>query len=116
VFVAEHAPMRRLDTDITRDVGFYTMVARTGERPTTVTEVRREPATEEVADVLGVEVGAEVVVRARVMGTEEQPLVSLATSYFPTWVVEQARTLPTRPSADCPSGCAKPSVRRTART
>lgn len=82
-----------LSDDIVRAEGFYSMVTRQGETPDTKTEVRREGASEEVADALGVEVGSEVVVRARRMGTEEHPLVSLATSYFPLWVVEAAPNL-----------------------
>jgi GntR family transcriptional regulator len=93
VFVLKPKGLRRLSDDIVRAEGFYTMVSRQGEKPTTKTEVRREPATEEVAEALGVELGAEVVVRARLMGTEEHPLVSQATSYFPTWVVERAPNL-----------------------
>jgi GntR family transcriptional regulator len=93
VFVQRPKSLRRLSDDIVTAEGFYTMVTRQGDRPTTKTEVRREPATEEVADTLGVEVGAEVVVRARLMGTAEHPLVSMATSYFPLWVVEAAPNL-----------------------
>lgn len=93
VFVTEQTGLRRLSTDITTGVGFYSMTARTGEQPTTVTTVRREPASEEVAQGLGVDPGTQVVVRHRVMGTEAHPLVSLATSYFPEWVVDQAPNL-----------------------
>jgi GntR family transcriptional regulator len=93
VFVERPTGLRRLSDDMVKAEGFYSMVQRQGEQPTTVTEVRREPATVEVANELGVEVGAEVVVRARVMGTDKHPLACLATSYFPTWVVEQAPNL-----------------------
>jgi GntR family transcriptional regulator len=93
VYVTEQTGLRRLSTDITTGVGFYSMTARSGERPTTVTEVRREAASEEVAQGLGVDPGTEVVVRHRVMGTEEHPLVSLATSYFPVWVTDAAPNL-----------------------
>jgi GntR family transcriptional regulator len=92
-FVVKPKGLRRLSDDIVAAEGFYTMVARSGERPTTKTEVRREGASEEVANALDVELGEEVTVRARLRGTEEHPLVSLATSYFPTWVVEAAPNL-----------------------
>jgi GntR family transcriptional regulator len=93
VFVRKPEGLRRLSDDIVRSEGFYTMVSRHGEKPTTKTEVRREPASEEVADALGVELGEEIIARARLMGTEEHPLVSIAISYFPAWVVEAAPNL-----------------------
>lgn len=93
VFVQKPKGLRRLSDDMVKAEGFYSMVQRQGERPTTVTTVRHEPASEEVADALGIEVGAEVVVRARIMGTDTHPLACLATSYFPAWVVEQAPKL-----------------------
>jgi GntR family transcriptional regulator len=93
VFVAEQLPVRRLSTDITTGRGFYTMLDRIGKQPATRTTVERGPASEEVADALGVEVGEEVVIRARVLGTEGDPPVGLATSYFPVWVAEAAPKL-----------------------
>jgi GntR family transcriptional regulator len=94
VFVTEPpAALRRLDTDIVTAEGFYSMLARTGKQPATRTTVRREPATDEVADWLGVEAGTEVVVRDRVLRAEGGPPVGLATSYFPVWVVEAAPNL-----------------------
>jgi hypothetical protein len=53
---------------------------------------------------------------ARVMGTEEHPLVSLATSYFRTWVVEQAPNLADPNISGPPSGCGKRLTRRTQTT
>jgi GntR family transcriptional regulator len=93
VFVAEHATLRRLSTDITEARGFYSMLDRMGKQPATVTEVSRGPATEEVADWLGVPVGEEVVIRARILRTEGDPPTGQAISYFPTWVVEAAPKL-----------------------
>jgi GntR family transcriptional regulator len=93
VFVADQLPVRRLSTDITEARGFYSMLDRIGKQPATRTTVERGPASVEVADQLQVEVGAEVVIRARVLGTEGDPPVGLATSYFPVWVVEAAPKL-----------------------
>jgi len=64
VFVREAPPeLRRLDTDITTADGFYAMLARTGRQPATVTTVSRGPASDEVAEWLGIEPGDEVVIR-----------------------------------------------------
>jgi GntR family transcriptional regulator len=92
VFVAEPT-QRRLSTDITEGRGFYTMLDRTGRQPATETTVTRGPASEEVADALGIPVGEEVVIRARILRTEGQPPTGSAVSYFPTWVVEAAPNL-----------------------
>jgi GntR family transcriptional regulator len=92
-FVADQLPVRRLSTDITEARGFYSMLDRIGKQPATRTTVERGPASVEVADQLQVEVGAEVVIRARVLGTEGDPPVGLAMSYFPVWVVEAAPKL-----------------------
>jgi GntR family transcriptional regulator len=91
--VADQLPVRRLSTDITEARGFYSMLDRIGKQPATRTTVERGPASVEVADQLQVEVGEEVVIRARVLGTEGDPPVGLATSYFPVWVVEAAPKL-----------------------
>lgn len=48
----------------------------------TEVDVRTEPADEEVATVLGLEPGAPVLVRDRVMYADDEP-VQLAASYFP---------------------------------
>jgi GntR family transcriptional regulator len=93
VFVTEQATLRRLSTDITEAAGFYSMLDRMGKQPATVTEVTRGPASEEVADALGVPVGEEVVIRARILRTEGDPPTGQAISYFPTWVVEAAPKL-----------------------
>jgi GntR family transcriptional regulator len=88
VFVAEQPPLRRLADDIVRGEGFYAMVARTGRAPDVQTTVSRAPASEEVADALGVPAGAEVLVHTRFLRTEGGPPLALATNYFPSWVVE----------------------------
>ena len=93
VFVTDQLPVRRLSTDITEARGFYSMLDRIGKQPATRTTVERGPASEEVANQLGVEVGVEVVIRRRILGTVGDPPVGLATSYFPTWVVEAAPKL-----------------------
>jgi GntR family transcriptional regulator len=93
VFVHEQATLRRLSTDITEARGFYTMLDRMGKQPATATTVTSGPATQEVAEWLGVPVGEEVVIRARILRTEGEPPTGLAVSYFPTWVVEAAPNL-----------------------
>jgi hypothetical protein len=50
------------------------------------------------------------------MGTEEHPLVSLATSYFRTWVVEQAPNLADPNVSGPPKGCGKRLTRDTQTT
>jgi GntR family transcriptional regulator len=69
------------------------MLAKRGLQPATTTTVTRGPASEEVADSLGIPPGTEVFIRARVLRTEGELPVGLATSYFPTWVVDQAPNL-----------------------
>jgi GntR family transcriptional regulator len=94
VFVQEPpGALRRLDTDIVTAEGFYSMLARTGRLPATITTVERGPASDEVAEWLGINAGDEVVIRARVLRAEGGPPVGLATSYFPPWVVEAAPNL-----------------------
>jgi GntR family transcriptional regulator len=93
VFVTEGAPVRRLSTDISQGRGFYTMLDRTGQAPATVTTVSRGPASEEIADALGIAAGEEVVIRSRILGAEGQPPIGQAVSYFPPWVVEAAPKL-----------------------
>jgi GntR family transcriptional regulator len=94
VFVQEQpAPMRRLDTDISASDGFYRSLQRTGRAPATVTTVSRGPASDEVADWLGIPSGTEVVIRDRLMRAEGAPPINLAVSYFPAWVAEAAPNL-----------------------
>ena len=88
VFVAERPPLRRLADDIVRGQGFYGMLDRQGLQPDVTTTVSRAPATEEVADALGVPAGEEVVIHARLLRTEGGPPLALATNYFPAWVVD----------------------------
>jgi GntR family transcriptional regulator len=93
VFVAERHQLRRLADDIVRGEGFYTMLAREGLQPATTTTVTRGEADEEVAHWLRVPMGTEVVIRARILRTEGDLPIGLATSYFPTWVVDRAPQL-----------------------
>lgn len=92
VFV-HRSPLRRLADDIAKGEGFYTMLAREGLQPATVTTVSRGEASEEVAEWLDVPMGSEVVIRARVLRTEGELPIGLATSYFPPWVVDEAPNL-----------------------
>ena len=93
VFVADQAALRRLSTDISEARGFYSMLDRTGRQPATVTTVTRGPASEEVADWLGIPAGEEVVIRSRILRTAGGPPIGSAVSYFPAWVVEAAPNL-----------------------
>jgi GntR family transcriptional regulator len=100
VFVAEQPVARRLSTDIAAGSdAYYSMLKRHGLRPATTTTVRRGPCPPDAADALGVEEGSEVVIRERLVRAEGRPPDMLATSYFPTWVVEAAPNLenPTMP-------------------
>jgi GntR family transcriptional regulator len=93
VFVREQTVPRRLSTDITTSLGWYTTLARQGLKPAGKTTVTQAPATPEVAEWLGIDPGTQVVIRDRDLGLEGEPPVMAATSYFPLWVVEQAPAL-----------------------
>ena len=88
VFVAAPGPPRRLSDDILRGEAFYRAVGRLGLEPDVVTTITREPASEKVAEALGVELGAEVLVHTRLVRAEGEPPMFLAANYFPAWVVE----------------------------
>jgi DNA-binding GntR family transcriptional regulator len=64
------------------------MLARTGRQPATVTTVSRGPASNEIAEWLGIEPDDEVVIRDCKVRARGGPPVVIATSYFPLWVVE----------------------------
>jgi GntR family transcriptional regulator len=93
VFVREQAVPRRLSTDITTSFGWYTTLDRQGLKPAGKTTVTRGPASEEVAEWLGIEPGTRVYIRDRDLGLEGEPPVMIAVSHFPDWVVEQAPDL-----------------------
>jgi GntR family transcriptional regulator len=97
VLVAEPSPPRRMSEDILRGEGLYRAVGRLGLELDVATTIAREPATEEVAEALGVEVGAEVLVHARLVRVGGGPPAFLATNYFPSWVAEAVPEL-ARPS------------------
>jgi GntR family transcriptional regulator len=88
VLVAEPGPPRRLSDDILRGEAFYRAVGRLGLEPDVSTTITREPATEEAAEALDVEIGAEVLVHTRLVRAEGGPPLFLAANYFPSWVVE----------------------------
>jgi GntR family transcriptional regulator len=92
-YVREQAVPRRLSTDIATSLGWYTTLARQGLRPAGQTTVSRAPASAEAAEWLGIEVGTELVIRDRNLGTEGEPPVMVAISHFPLWVAEQAPDL-----------------------
>jgi GntR family transcriptional regulator len=93
VFVREQVVPRRLSTDITTSLGWYSTLTRQGLKPAGSTTVHRAPASPEVAEWLGVEPGTDVVIRERDMSTEGALPIMVATSHFPTWVVEAAPAL-----------------------
>jgi len=68
---------------------FDAEVRRSGETPKTEVTVKREAASARVAEVLGIETGTEVSVRARKMYSGER-LVQVADSYIPVEVAEAA--------------------------
>jgi len=88
VLVAEPGPPRRLSDDILRGEAFYRAVGRLGLEPDVVTTITRESATEEVAEALDVELGAEVLVHTRLVRTQGGPPLFLAANFFPASVVE----------------------------
>jgi GntR family transcriptional regulator len=93
VFLREQVVPRRLSTDITTSLGWYTTLARQGLTPSGRTTVSQIAAPPIVAEWLGVEPGAFVTLRDRLLGTEGEPPVMLARSYFPSWVVDKAPDL-----------------------
>jgi GntR family transcriptional regulator len=88
VYVAEKGPPRRLSDDILRGEAFYRAVDRLGLQADVATTITREPATQDVAEVLDVEPGAEVLVHTRLVRAEGGPPLFLAANYFPAWVAE----------------------------
>ena len=88
VFVAEKGPPRRLSDDTLRGEAYRKAIERLGLQSKLATTITREPASEEVAEALDVEVGAEVLIHAQVVGTEGGPPLLLADNHFPLWVVE----------------------------
>jgi GntR family transcriptional regulator len=88
ILVAQPGPPRRLSEDILRGEAFARAVGRLGLEPDVATTITREPAAEEVAEALGVEVGAEVLVHARLVRAQGGPPLFSAANYFPAWVVD----------------------------
>lgn len=92
-FVREQTVPRRLSTDIATSLGWYTTLARQGLRPAGQTTVTRAPCPAKAAEWLGIEPGTVVTVRDRLLATEGEPPVMIATSYFPQWVTDKAPDL-----------------------
>ena len=93
VFVREQAVPRRLSTDISTSLGWYTTLARQGLVPSGRTVVSQVAAPPEAVEWLGIEPGTVVTLRDRLLGTEGEPPIMLALSYFPAWVIEKAPDL-----------------------
>ena len=92
-FVREQAVPRRLSTDISTSLGWYTSLAHQGFKPAGQTTVDEAPCPPDAAEWLGIHAGMPVTIRDRVMGTEGEPPAMVATSYFPGFVIEQAPDL-----------------------
>jgi GntR family transcriptional regulator len=92
-FAREQPVPRRLSTDIATSFGWYHTLARQGLTPSGKTVVTVAPASAVVAEWLGIEPETPVTVRDRLLGTEGEPPVMVATSHFPGWVVERAPAL-----------------------
>ena len=92
-FVREQTVPRRLSTDIATSLGWYHTLARQGFQPAGKTTVTLAPAPPVAAVWLEIEPGSPVTMRDRLLGTEGEPPVMIATSYFPEWVTDQAPAL-----------------------
>ena len=92
-FVREQTVPRRLSTDITTSLGWYTTLQRQGLTPKGQTTVRTEPAPPDAAEWLGIDPGTPVTVRDRVLGIEGEPPTMLALSHFPRFVIDAAPAL-----------------------
>jgi GntR family transcriptional regulator len=92
-FVREQSVPRRLSTDITTSLGWYTTLARQGLKPAGLTTVTQAPASAEAAEWLEIEPGTPVTIRDRVLGIEGEPPTMLAASHFPKWVTDKAPAL-----------------------
>lgn len=88
VLVAEKGPPRRLSDDILHGEAFYRAIDRLGLEADVATTITREPATEEVAEALGLEIGAEVLVHTRLVRAKGGPPLFLAANYFPARVAQ----------------------------
>lgn len=96
-FVREQRRRRRRTTELTERGaqirGWNALMEREGLTPQTQTTVGRRPCPAHVAEVLGVEAGALVVVRERIMGWAGEPPAQLADSHIPLWVAERVPAL-----------------------
>jgi GntR family transcriptional regulator len=95
-FVREQAVLRRLTSDLlvrSDRRGWYAALDAAGKPPAVKTSVSRVSLPPQMAPLLGLEPGAEVLARSRVMGVEGEPPIQLATSYIPLEVAERAPAL-----------------------
>ena len=93
MFVREQTVPRRLSTDIATSLGWYHTLARQGLKPAGQTTVTQALCPPEAAEWLGIDTGTVVTIRDRLLGTEGEPPVMLATSYFPKMVTDKAPDL-----------------------
>lgn len=91
--VTERPPLILVSELIGSEDGFYTMLERAGQQSATVTTVERGPASSAAADWLSIPEGTEVSIRYRKMKAAGGPMLMLAWSYFPDWVIDAAPAL-----------------------
>jgi GntR family transcriptional regulator len=95
-FVREPARLRLMSSDLVEQGGWIAACERLGLTAAVQTTVMTGPASQHIADELGIAAGDEVVVRARRMGVvtdPPEPPMHLSTSYIPLSVVGRAPAL-----------------------
>jgi GntR family transcriptional regulator len=85
VFVREQVVRRKLGTD----ASWRGILDRFGKVDASVITVRREPCPDDIAELLGLERGAIVTVRDRLLQAEGEPPDLISISWHPDWLVEQ---------------------------
>lgn len=91
-YVREQPVRRRITRDrvVHRDDrGYYFDLAVQDWEATHPTEISTRPAPAEVAELLGVNPGVQVLVRYRRLGPPGEGVGQIATSYLPEWIVQE---------------------------
>jgi len=84
-FVRKQETRRKLGGDMS----WRAILAREGKTDASVVTVRREPCPQDVAERLGIDPGAVVLVRDRLLRAEGEPPTLISLSWHPDWLVEQ---------------------------
>lgn len=95
-FVREQAVLRRLTSDLlvrSDRRGWHAAIDAAGKRPDVKTSVSRTAVPARLAGWLGLEPGAEVLARSRLMGVEGEPPIQTAVSYILLEVAERVPAL-----------------------